>query len=114
MLDSPRPQPRLSTRPSHIGRVQPALGLWLPLVTAAAVAVLYNLAPEWTWDYLFAEGWGLIELLHFIIPLAAAVFAIFAWRCLPRGSDPWLAALLIGLALGSIYIAGEEHSWGQH
>ncbi|MDT8343754.1 MAG: hypothetical protein RQ752_04925 [Thermohalobaculum sp.] len=88
--------------------------LWGPLAVALAVAVLHHTVPGWTWRRLFAEGWGAIELAHFFIPLAASVVALRSALRLPRDASPALRIWLGALALGCFYIAGEEHSWGQH
>lgn len=88
--------------------------LWLPLAFAVAVLVLHHAAPDWTWRRLFAEGWGAIELAHFVIPLAASLIALRTLLRLPAGTAPALKVWLGLLALGCFYIAGEEHSWGQH
>lgn len=116
--DSERPaaarEPRLSTPP--VAAAAPPRWTWLHLPVAAAVvtAILHQVAPEWSWRWLFREGWSVIEMAHFLVPLACAVVAFRAWWRLPRGAGPMLAAMLLVLAAGAFYIAGEEHSWGQH
>jgi len=87
---------------------------WLPLGIAVTVLVLYHSFPDWTWRRLFAEGWGAIELAHFVIPLAAAAVAVQALRATLGDAGGLLRGWLVALALGCFYIAGEEHSWGQH
>lgn len=88
--------------------------LWLPLGFALAILACQRVDPDWTWRVFFTEGWGLIELSHFVIPLAASLVALRAFLALPAGAGAGLRALVILLALGCFYIAGEEHSWGQH
>lgn len=107
-------QPSLSTPPPADRDLPRAVWLYLPVAVAFAVLIAHAVAPLWAWHWLFTEGWGLVELAHFLIPLAAAVIAFRAWRRLPRSADRRLSALLLVLALGCVYIAGEEHSWGQH
>ncbi len=57
---------------------------------------------------------GALELLHVLIPLASLVLAgrMLVLRQVRR--RPLLWAWLAVAALGSLYIAGEEASWGQH
>lgn len=114
MTDTPREAPRLDSRPPRIPEPSPFLWLWLPPILAVAILLAGLADPELAWRWLFQEGWGALELAHFVIPLLAAWIALRAFRALPRGADRWLQALLLALVVGSVYIAGEEHSWGQH
>ena len=60
------------------------------------------------------EGYGILELSHLLMPLAGMFIAIATmmrpWVQARRAIFAWLGLL----ALGCLYIAGEEHSWGQH
>ena len=91
--------------------------LWtvaLPLALALTAVVLAYTVPEWSTEVFLTEGWGPVELAHFFIPLAAAAIAVQALAALPRGASTGLRLWLAALALGTLYIAGEEQSWGQH
>lgn len=88
--------------------------LGIPSVIAIFVLALFLQDPELYIKFVQAEGYGLLELAHFFIPLAGFVLA-FMMVC-----DPWVRArrlvfaYVVIMALGCIYIAGEEQSWGQH
>lgn len=88
--------------------------LGLPLFVAVAVPLIYALDPVFYDRALNREGWGLLELLHVVIPLAAFLLALVVLRD-PLVSRSIFLRIWIGVAaLGSLYIAGEEASWGQH
>lgn len=57
---------------------------------------------------------GYLEHSTFIMLLIAIV--LFVWLLFRRHNFPqrWLAIWILLLALGSVYFAGEEISWGQH
>jgi hypothetical protein len=88
--------------------------LGVPLFVAVTAPVIYAIDRDFYNEAINQEGWGLLELAHVVVPLAALVLAIALLR------DPlvWRSRFLrvwIGVAaLGSLYIAGEEASWGQH
>ncbi len=89
------------------------LYLWLPLVSALALSALWHLNRRFYKGYFEGEI-GVLELTHFIIPLISVAFclAILALREVRRDRLVFIW-ILLGL-LGSIYMAGEEVSWGQH
>lgn len=88
--------------------------LGVPLFVAAAAPAIYAIDRDFYNAAINQEGWGLLELSHVVIPLAAFVLAIALLRD-PLVWRSWLLRVWIGLAaLGSFYIAGEEASWGQH
>lgn len=90
--------------------------LWaaLPLVLFGLLAGGALYAPDWYLSRLQPEGYGLQELSHFFIPAAAAVVTLLSLRHKWVWTEPTLLAWIVLLALGCFYIAGEEHSWGQH
>ena len=92
-------------------------GLWWWLGVPAALSVFlvvsHAVSPSFYRAYILPEGYGFLELGHFLIPLVAAVIALRAMARVRR-NDRLMATLLALFGLGCIYIAGEEHSWGQH
>lgn len=88
------------------------LSAWLPLAIMFAMILVGVAAPSLA-VLLFAEGWAPVELGHFFIPLAASMVAVLA-ACRMQPHQRLLKLWTMLLALGCFYIAGEEHSWGQH
>lgn len=88
------------------------LSLAISVVFVALIA-LARFAPEWTAVWVVREPFGLLEMAHFLLPLFTAFMALRLLATRAVWSD-WLLVVWIGLIfLGSIYIAGEEVSWGQ-
>lgn len=92
-----------------------ALALLVPLIAPAALILLLLLDPSGHLYRGLIEGEaGLIETLTVVLAAIGLVHALDALRrraALPRR---WLGWGLALLALGFLYIAGEEASWGQH
>lgn len=95
-------------------RLSPLWWLWLPL----AWALLLFWASEQ--GRAFFDAWfnnetsGLLEYSQALVMLAAFLVAAAtlprAWRRGPR----WLFFWILAATLCSLYVAGEEISWGQH
>ncbi len=87
--------------------------LWLPV---AVVLVLFAWPQAFPASYRAWVGGerGALELLHVLIPLASLVLAGRMLVLTQVRRQPLLWAWLALAALGSLYIAGEEASWGQH
>ncbi len=96
------------------GESLPALWwLWLPLAGALALLGLAQLFPAAYGTWVAGER-GILEFLHVIIPLASLALAL-RMLALPEVRRRWPLWLWLALAaLGSLYVAGEEASWGQH
>ncbi len=88
--------------------------LYLPLVLFAGLLAISLGWPNFYRAYILPEGYGFLELGHFLIPFAAFVLALrlLLFRVVRESWLLWLFILVFGL--GNFYIAGEEHSWGQH
>jgi hypothetical protein len=86
----------------------------LPIAILIPVVVIHFVAPDFYQAHVLPEGYGFLELTQFLLAGAAAVLCFLALRFnVVKGSRLlWAAVLLFGLA--ALYIAGEEHSWGQH
>jgi len=60
------------------------------------------------------EGYGILEVAHFIIPLLGLLIAVpLLFQPFVRSRPTVFAIAAIGAA-SCLYIAGEEMSWGQH
>ena len=88
--------------------------LHLPVVLLAGLIAISLAWPGFYLDYILPEGYGFLEFGHLLIPLAASVLSLGLLRLgVVKGS--WLLwGFLFLFGLGNFYIAGEEHSWGQH
>jgi hypothetical protein len=87
--------------------------LWLPLAGAIALLVLAKRFPAGYGTWIAGEL-GILEFLHVIIPLASFLLAL-GMLTMPEVRGRWPLWFWLALAaLGSLYVAGEEASWGQH
>lgn len=85
-----------------------------PVALLVALFAVAYLAPAWYLRWIQPEGYGLQELAHFLVPAATAVLALATLASRWVRGQALVVVWLVMLALGAIYIAGEEHSWGQH
>jgi hypothetical protein len=88
--------------------------LGVPVVSAVALIAAFMRDPMWFDQYVIPEGYGVLELVQFIIMLGALAIAV---RLLLKPfvrKRPFLFTFMILSALSCLYIAGEEMSWGQH
>jgi hypothetical protein len=115
----PLPDPKIPHGPYRPFTSDPGWGeawWWLgfPLLVAAFALGSYWVAPAWYERYVLPEGYGILEISHFFIPLFG-LFIAGNLLLLPfvRARPFAFSVALIG-ALSCLYIAGEEMSWGQH
>lgn len=87
--------------------------LGIPLATAAAIIGIYAFAPAFYMERMLPEAYGVLELSHFLIPLAGFFICLGLLSYPIVKSWPLLRWAIILFALACFYIAGEEHSWGQ-
>ena len=83
------------------------LWLGLPILMAALVIGVYQSAPDWYRRNLTPEGYGILEVSHFVIPLFGLLIA-GGLLFLPfvRARPLVFTVAVIG-ALSCLYIAGE-------
>jgi hypothetical protein len=88
--------------------------LGIPLLVAVLAVGTYQLAPHFYLRYMLPEGYGLIEVSHFFIPLFG-LFIAASLLLLPFvRARPAVFSVALIAALSCLYVAGEEMSWGQH
>jgi hypothetical protein len=88
--------------------------LGIPLLVAAFTIGSYWINPAWFTRYVLPEGYGILEISHFIIPLFGLWIATrLLFDPFVRARPLVLTVTILG-ALSCLYIAGEEMSWGQH
>ncbi len=100
----------MTERPS----ISPLWWLWLPVALALALAISGQLWPAFYRVWIGSEARGLLELSHVLIPAAGLVVALSILVMPALCGRPWLRAWFTIAALGCLYVAGEESSWGQH
>jgi hypothetical protein len=94
-------------------RLPVLLYLWMPLLVAAALALSWHLNPDFYGDFIVGET-APLESTHVIVPLISIVLCLRILTMPEVRADRLVFVwILLGL-LGSIYMAGEEASWGQH
>ena len=88
--------------------------LGVPVLVAAFTVGTYQIAPDWYHRYVIPEGYGILEVTHFVIPLLGLLIA-GGLLFLPfvRARPAVFAVAAVG-AVSCLYIGGEEISWGQH
>lgn len=86
----------------------------LPIALATVIVAIHFISPDFYRTHVLPEGFGFLELTQFVLAAAAAVLCFHALSfSVVKGSRLlWIAVLFFALA--AFYIAGEEHSWGQH
>src|SRR4030067_586570 len=88
--------------------------LGVPIFVAVFVLGTYWIVPAWYMRYAMPEGYGLLEISHFFIPLFG-LFIAGSLLMLPFvRARPFVFSVALGGALSCLYIAGDEMSWGQH
>jgi hypothetical protein len=89
------------------------LYLWLPLAIATVLSLTWHLNPGFYRAYMVGEI-GVLEATHVLVPLISIVVCLRI-LALPevRADRLVFMWILLGM-LGSLYMAGEEASWGQH
>lgn len=113
------PDPKKSKGPYRPFTSDPGWGetwwwLGVPLFVAVLSVGSYHLAPDWYMRYVLPEGYGVLEISHFLIPLFGLFIAgSLLFRPYVRARPLVFAVALIG-AFSCLYTAGEETSWGQH
>ncbi len=98
---------------------RPERGEWfvwagLPLVLAAIILCFGIFYPDIYASRFLPEGYGVLEVLHFALPLVAGVMCLALLFHPAVRANGIIKAMTILFAIACIYIAGEEHSWGQH
>lgn len=88
------------------------LWLWLPVLSLAVFLVSEFVMPPAMHAFWVGEN-GPIEYLQVFVLIAAIVLAIKGFRASLSHPQIWFRIVCALGALGCIYIAGEEVSWGQ-
>lgn len=88
--------------------------LWLPLVCVVAIVATFQINEPFYRDWVLPEGYGVLELSQFFMALTGFFIALRLFFT-PYVKQWTLLRTMVGLfAAACLFIAGEEHSWGQH
>jgi hypothetical protein len=115
----PLPDPKIAHGPyrpftSDPGWSEAWWWLGVPVFVAVFALGTYWIVPAWYMRYVLPEGYGLLEVSHFFIPLFG-LFIAGSLLFLPFvRARPFVFSVALVGALSCLYIAGEEMSWGQH
>ena len=104
------PRPAAGRNPESL---PPWLYLWLPLAAAAVLMVIGHVDLQFYEVYIGSEV-GALETAQVVIPLISAVFCLRILSLPGARRDGLILTWIVLALLGSIYLAGEEASWGQH
>jgi hypothetical protein len=88
--------------------------LGIPLLYAAVAVLAGAFAPRFYDQWIIPEGYGVLEFSQFLIMVAALAVAVKLLFDPFVRERPFVFAVTIIAALSSLFIAGEEMSWGQH
>ncbi len=94
--------------------VSPWLWLVAPLALAPILIGVAHTAPEFYGRWFDDETRGVLSHIQVLVPALAFVLAVRMLWQRPVREQPWLFGWIGVAALGCLYIAGEEASWGQH
>jgi hypothetical protein len=116
---APLPDPKISVGPYRPFTSDPGWGeawwwLGIPILIGVFTIGSYQIDPDWYMRIVIPEGYGVLEVSHFIMPLFGMLIAgVLLFLPFVRERPLTFAVALLG-ALSCLYIAGEEMSWGQH
>jgi hypothetical protein len=113
------PDPKKPTGPyrpftSDPGWAEAWWWLWLPILYGVLVILACAVDPKFYRNWIIPEGFGFLEFSQFLIIIAAFVIAVRLLFDPFVRKRPFVLTVTIIAALSSLYIAGEETSWGQH
>lgn len=89
------------------------LAVWIPLALSAALLAAASVAPA-IYAAWFEGETGVIEIAQLLPPAAALAVVASMLRDPRMAGESGLRRWLVFLAMGCVFILGEEISWGQH
>lgn len=95
-------------------RMSPVWWLLLPLVWVGVLFWASERGNDFFDAWFNNEKTGLLEYSQALTVFAAFVVALAALKPAARQRERWLFFWVLAAALCSLYVAGEEISWGQH
>lgn len=96
------------------GRGESWWWLGLPIAASIALIVTYRIDEAFYRAWILPEGYGVLEVAQFVLALTGFLIAIrLAFKPYVRSWRLLFLACCV-FAAACLFIAGEEHSWGQH
>jgi len=92
----------------------PLWTVWFPTAVFFAIPLLAYFNTPFFSMWMESERQGLLEFLHFFLPLLTALIGLRLVFSDVAKADPLLRFWCFAMFLGGVYLAGEEASWGQH
>ncbi|HSM41434.1 MAG TPA: hypothetical protein VK862_11845 [Afifellaceae bacterium] len=96
-----------------IDHVPSWLSLWMPIAVMIIVWAIGKIDLDFYQTYIGTES-GVLEFSHIVLPLLSAYVCIRILSMPAAREDRLVFAWVVLALVGSIYMAGEEASWGQH
>lgn len=94
--------------------LKPWAWLWFPPLVLQVQVLVWLIDPAFEQRWIGMREFGAVEIGTILAYLPGIVAGLLALRLGKHLSHPWLRAWLLLFVLGSLCIAGEEASWGQH
>jgi len=89
--------------------------LWITATPLIVQFCIWGVAREsWFYQRIIESESGIVELATAFLLAPAAIFAMRAARSGQQQGLRILPALMVVFAIGCVFLAGEELSWGQH
>lgn len=97
----------------HADELPGWLWLWAPLMVAAVLLLIFQFQPTFYRTYFEGEL-AVVESAQMIVLLACILASLRILVLAEVGRDRLVLGWIVLALLASIYVAGEEASWGQH
>ncbi|MGQ0673249.1 MAG: hypothetical protein ACT4N2_10290 [Hyphomicrobium sp.] len=96
------------------GRSEAWWWLAVPVLAVIGIIAVFRIDEPFYRAWILPEGYGVLELSQFLLALGGCLIAL---RLLTTSTVKGWRLLLVAVAIfagACFFIAGEEHSWGQH
>lgn len=98
---------------NHLNKLDILFSYLLPLFLLVLLIIMEALLPSKYYSFFVGEN-GPLELFQFILIVLAALLSLFSLKLSLEQKRHLLSIFFFIIFTGTIYIGGEEVSWGQH
>lgn len=102
-----------ASRPNGPDHLPAWFTLWMPLLVMILVWAIGRFNVEFYRAYIGTET-GILEISHVVIPVLSVIICVLILRMPEARADRLIFGWILTALICSIYMAGEEASWGQH